>query len=224
MSEVAEGKLGVVRVGVIPTVAAYFLPAVLKEFKSRYPTVKVLLREEGRTPLLDPLLDSHEIDLSIALEQPTSKGLKSSRLMVEEFCIAVSTQNPLSALTRAPITKFRSEPFILYKTAGHNNRELALQCCRNAGFEPQVAFESEQAQTILNLVASNLGVTLLPHMVLQQRRGQNLAMVRIEPPTPKRTIVAAWKAGRYLSMSARQFLQCCDVIARTLRPADAKPR
>jgi DNA-binding transcriptional LysR family regulator len=222
MAEVHGGTLGLVRIGTIPTVAAHFLPAVLRDFKARFPKVAVLLREESRTPQLVALLENHEIDLSIGLEQRPSTGLKFTKLLVEELCLAVSTQHPLSALTSVPISRLRREQFILYKTPGHNNREVILQCCRNAGFEPEVAFESEQAETIQNLVASNLGITLLPHMVLQHRKGQNIAMVRIEPPTPRRTVVAAWRAGRYLSVNARQFLLCCESIARSLRPRDAK--
>ena len=217
MAEVHGGTLGLVRVGVIPTVAAHFLPLVLKEFKARFPKVSVHLREEGRTPLLSALLESNEIDLSIGLEQRRGTGLKSTRLLVEELCLAVSTRHPLSNLTSVPMTRLRREQFILYKTPGHNNRELTLQYCRNAGFEPEVAFESEQAQTIQNLVASNLGITLLPHMVLQHRDGRSIAMVRIEPPTPRRVIVAAWRAGRYLSVSVRHFLQCCESTARSVQ-------
>src|SRR5581483_2653193 len=129
-----------------------------------------------------------------------------------------------SSCASVPLTRLRREQFILYKTPGHHMRELTLQCCRNAGYDPEVAFESEQAQTILNLVASNLGVTLLPQMVLQHRQGQNIAMIRIEPPTPRRTIVAAWRAGRYLSVNARQFLQCCETTARSFRPRDVKAK
>jgi LysR family hydrogen peroxide-inducible transcriptional activator len=224
MAEVHGGTLGLVRVGIIPTVAAHFLPRVLKEFKQRFPQVTVLLREESRTPLLIALLESHEIDLSVGLEQPTANGIKSTKLLVEELCVAVSSQHPLSSLTSVPMTRLRREQFILYRTPGHNMRELTLQYCRNAGFEPTVAFESEQAQTIQNLVASNLGITLLPHMMLEHRDKQNIAMIRIEPPTPRRTIVAAWRAGRYLSVNARQFLQCCESTARSLRPAVAKTK
>jgi DNA-binding transcriptional LysR family regulator len=224
MAEVHGGTLGLVRIGTIPTVAAHFLPAVLKDFKARFPNVTVLLREEGRTPPLVALLENHEIDLSLALEQRPSTGLRFTRLLIEEFCLAVSHQHPLSSLSSVPISRLRREQFILYKTPGHNNREIVLQCCRNAGFEPEVAFESEQAETIQNLVASNLGITLLPHMVLQHRKGQNIAMVRIEPPTPRRTVVAAWRTGRYLSVNARQFLLCCESIARSLRPRETKVR
>jgi len=224
MAEVHGGTLGLVRIGTIPTVAAHFLPAVLRDFKAQFPNVTVLLREESRTPLLVALLENHEIDVSIGLEPRPPAGLKFTKLLAEEFCLAVSTQHPLSSLSSVSMSRLRREPFILYKTPGHHNREIILHGCRNAGFEPDVAFESEQAETIQNLVASNLGVTLLPHMVFHHRKGQNIAMVRIEPPTPRRTVVAAWRAGRYLSVNARQFLHSCESVARSLRSRDARSK
>jgi LysR family hydrogen peroxide-inducible transcriptional activator len=213
MAEVHGGTIGVVRIGVIPTIAAHFLPAVFKEFKSRFPKVTVLLREESTTPMLTALLLSGEIDLSIALRPLRSSGLKPHTLFTEEFCLAVSAQHSLSAQASVPISRLKREKFILYKTPGHNTRELTLQYCRNAGFEPEVAFESEQAETIQYLVASNLGITLLPEMVLRHRAGQNIAMVRIQAPTPRRTVVATWRPGRYLSTNARQFLQSAESVA-----------
>jgi LysR family transcriptional regulator, hydrogen peroxide-inducible genes activator len=213
MAEVHGGTLGVVRIGVIPTIAAHFLPAVFKEFKSRFPQVTVLLREESTTPLLTSLLQSGEVDLCIALRPLTSTGLKPRTLFTEEFCLAVSLQHPLSTQSIVPIARLKKEKFILYKTPGHNTRETTLQYCRSAGFEPEVAFESEQAETIQSLVASNLGLSLLPEMVLRQPGGQSLAMVRIQAPTPRRTVVATWRPGRYLSNNARQFLQCAESVA-----------
>jgi DNA-binding transcriptional LysR family regulator len=219
MAEVHGGTLGVVRVGVIPTIAAHFLPAVLKEFKSHFSNVTVLLREESTTPRLTELLQSGEIDLSIALRPLRSSGLKPRTLFTEEFCLAVSSQHPLSEQASVPIARLKRETFILYKTPGHNTRELTLQYCRNAGFEPEVAFESEQAETIQYLVASSLGITLLPEMVLRHRTGQNIAMVRIQSPTPRRTVVATWRPGRYLSTNTRQFLQCAESVASAWQPS-----
>jgi DNA-binding transcriptional LysR family regulator len=214
MEEVKGGELGLVRVGVIPTVAAHFLPAIIAEFTARYPKVTVLLREEGRTPLLIELIDNNEIDISLGLETVKPKGLRSIKLLTEEICLAVSSQNPLSSSSSVSLSRLKREKFIIYKTQGHNMRETTLTYCRNAGFEPEIAFESEQAATIENLVTANLGVTLLPHMVLRDREGLNLRMIRIEPPTPRRTIVATWRTGRYMSVNVRQFLQCAEIAAR----------
>jgi LysR family transcriptional regulator, hydrogen peroxide-inducible genes activator len=213
MAEVHGGSLGVVRIGVIPTIAAHFLPDVFQDFRASFPRVTVLLREESTTPMLTSLLNSGEVDLTIALRPERSAGLKPRTLFTEEFCLAVSRQHPLAGAASVPIARLKKEKMILYKTPGHNTRETTLQYCRSAGFEPDVAFESEQAETIQYLVASNLGVTLLPEMVLRHRTGQNIAMVRIQAPTPRRTIVATWRPGRYLSNNGRQFLQCAEKVA-----------
>jgi DNA-binding transcriptional LysR family regulator len=219
MAEVKGGDLGLIRVGVIPTVAAHFLPSVIAEFKARFPKVTVLLREEGRTPQLVTLLNNNEIDISLGLELVKPNGLRSLKLLTEEICIGVSAQHPFASHASLPLNKFRKEKFILYKTTAHNMREITLKSCRNAGFEPEVAFESEQAETIQNMVASNLGVTMLPHMVLRDNQGERIRMIRIEAPTPRRTIVATWRAGRYLSLNSRQFLQCAEIAARRVTPA-----
>jgi DNA-binding transcriptional LysR family regulator len=214
MQEVKGGALGVIRIGVIPTVAAHFLPSVIAEFKARFPKVTILLREESRTPQLVTLLNNSEIDICLGLELVNPKGLRSMKLLTEEICIVVSPQHMLAAYSTLPLGRLRKEKFILYKTATHNMREITLKYCRSAGFEPEVAFESEQAETIQNLVASNLGVTLLPYMLLRDAEGPRIKMIHIEPPTPRRTIVATWRAGRYLSVSSRQFLQCAEIAAR----------
>jgi DNA-binding transcriptional LysR family regulator len=213
MTEVHGGSAGVVRIGVIPTIAAHFLPAVFKEYKAHFPQVTVLLREESTTPLLTGLLQSGEIDLSIALRPLRSAGLRPHTLFTEEFCLAVSAEHSLHTQKAVPLAKLRREKFILYKNPGHNTRETTIQYCRNAGFEPEVAFESEQAETIQYLVASNLGVTLLPEMVLRHHTGWRIAMVRIQAPTPRRTVVATWRPGRYLSSNTRQFLRCAETVA-----------
>ena len=224
MTEVHGGSIGVVRIGVIPTIAAHFLPAVFKEFESRFPQVTVLLREESTTPLLTALLHGGEADLSIALRPLPSDDLKPRILFTEEFCVAVSLQHPLSGQASVPLSRLKREKFILYKTPGHNTRETTLRYCRNAGFEPQVAFESEQAETIQHLVASNLGITLLPEMVLREPAGKSIAMVRIQSPTPRRTIVATWRPGRYLSNNAQQFLECAESVAKEWQAQSKPPR
>jgi len=104
---VRGGSLGVVRVGVIPTIAAHFLPSVLQEFRSQFPKVTVLLREESTTPLLTALLHSGEIDLSIALRPLRSAGLKYETLFTEEFCLAVSLDHPLSKYRSVPLLPAR---------------------------------------------------------------------------------------------------------------------
>src|SRR5215472_13990160 len=116
MEEMKGGALGLIRIGVIPTIAAHFLPAVISEFKARFPKVTVLLREESRTPLLVALLNDNEIDISLGLALK-SKDLRSMKLLTEEICIGVSSQHPFADCSSLPLERLKNEKFILYKTA-----------------------------------------------------------------------------------------------------------
>jgi DNA-binding transcriptional LysR family regulator len=208
------GKLGLLRIGVLPTVAAHFFPVVIGVFKERCPGVTVILREESRTDQLVPLVQNGEIDLSISRRPVRSAELKSRNVLTEELCLAVSRKHPLARnITVSPL-ELKSERFILYKSPLHSTRELTLRFCRNAGFEPKVEFESEQAQTIQNLVAANLGITILPEMVLRNHNSSELVMVRIQPPAPNRTLVVSWKSGRYLSANTRTFISVVEKAGR----------
>jgi DNA-binding transcriptional LysR family regulator len=205
--EAKSGKLGLLRIGVLPTIAAHFLPLVIRAFKRRFRNVTVVLREESRTEQLVPLVQTGEIDFMIARTPPASASVKSRPVLTEELCLAVSRKHPFARMASIGPELLMSERFILYKSPLHSTRELTLEFCRKAGFEPKVEFESEQAQTIQNLVAANLGVTVLPEMVLRDRNGPDLVMVRFRPPAPTRTLAVSWKWGRYLSKAARQFIE-----------------
>jgi DNA-binding transcriptional LysR family regulator len=214
MLEAKGGSVGVVRIGVLPTVAAHFLPAVLRVFKEQFPDVIVSLREESRTAIMLPLIRNSEIDIAIGLRAGPSDGLRSHDLLTENLSLAVSRRHPLARKSAVALRELEGERFILYKSELHSTRQLTLEFCRNAGFEPKVEFESEQAETIQNLVAANLGVTILPDMVFEHRVAADLIRVRIFPPTPGRTIAATLKTGRYLATTGRRFLECAQKVGR----------
>ncbi|HWE53031.1 MAG TPA: LysR family transcriptional regulator [Bryobacteraceae bacterium] len=212
MLEVKGGNLGVVRIGVLPTVAAYFLPDVLAAFKAAFPEVIIILREESRTALLLPLIRDNEIDLAFALDAEPSSDVRCHKLLTEDLSVAVGRKHPLARKTAVAISELEHEKFILYKSPVHSTRKLVMEYCHNAGFDPLVEFESEQSETIQNLVAANLGITILPDMIMERRLGTDLRKVRILPPAPSRTIVASWRTGRYLATTTRRFLQCAEKV------------
>lgn len=217
--EVKNGDLGIVRIGVLPSIAAHFLPPVIQAFKARLPGLSVTLREEPRTPLLVPLLRNNEIEVIVGLRPARSDKLKSHALFTEDFCLAVSRDHPLAQRPSVPLAALQNEKFIFYKNPRHGTRELTLQYCRAAGFEPHIEFESEQAETIQNLVAVNLGIALLPQMILRDRK--DLAQVSISGPAPSRTIAASWKPGRYLSIAVREFLRSLEDVSRNWQDSSA---
>ncbi|MFN7938504.1 MAG: LysR family transcriptional regulator [Bryobacteraceae bacterium] len=208
MTAVRSGKRGLIRIGVLPTVAAHFLPHILQRFRATHPETVVLLREEGQTPHLHPLLESNEIELALCRGPFRIESLKAIPLLTEEYCLGVSRNHWLYGKEKVSVSELQGERFVVYKSPGHANRLVLFEMCNKVGFEPTIAFESEQAETMQYLVAANLGITVLPEMVLRHGADKGVWMIRLQAPTLRRTIVATWKAGRYLSPFARAFVAC----------------
>ncbi len=215
MKAVRSGKRGLIRIGVLPTVAAHFLPRILQRFRASHPETAVLLREEGQTPHLYPLLESNEIEMALCRGPFRIESLKATPLLTEEYCLGVSRDHWLGGRERVAVSELQGERFVVYKSPGHANRLVLFEMCNKVGFEPNIAFESEQAETIQYLVAANLGITVLPEMVLRHGADKGLSMVRLQGPTLRRTIVATWKSGRYLSPFARAFVACAQQAGKS---------
>ncbi|BCJ86789.1 LysR family transcriptional regulator [Effusibacillus dendaii] len=110
-------------------------------------------------------------------------------------------------LPEAALSDLKKEPFILLKR-GQGFRQIALDLCRESGFEPHVAFESSNIQTVQSLVASGMGVSFVPEMVARAGWGSDHPVyLRLANLNPTRTLVVAYREGRYLSKAALAFVE-----------------
>ena len=210
--EIGTGRKGRVRVGILPTMAAHFLPSILERFYAQGSGVEVDIQEERFVSELRSLLLENQLDICVSLAFTGSGAstvrLKSIPLLTERYALGLSVRHKLAGKPRVALASLKKEHFVVYKTPGHSIRETTLGLCRAAGFEPDVICMSEHAETIQSLVAANLGVTILPEMVLRGARERGVAMVSIEEQHSSRTIYATWRVGHYLSPAARRFLAC----------------
>jgi len=167
--EMASVESGEVVLGAIPTIAPYLLPAMLSSFARQHPSVSVSVVEEITPTLLDRL---HEgtIDLALLALPATGDELIVSEL-IEESLFAVLPENHRLARRRSiRLDDLREQPFLLLKE-GHCFRENALDACRQSGINPKVVFESGQFATILAMVSSGMGVSVVPQMAVSDTPG-----------------------------------------------------
>jgi LysR family hydrogen peroxide-inducible transcriptional activator len=166
MSGMERGKLVV---GSIPTIAPYFLPACLTSFSRQFPEIHVNVVEEVTSELLERL-HTGTIDLAI-LAIPVAEGAyECNELFRERMHLVVPETHPLALKAKAELRQVEQEPFLLLKE-GHCFRENALSVCARARLQPNVIFESGQFSTLLAMVASGLGVSLVPAMAVEPRPG-----------------------------------------------------
>lgn len=204
MHEFSGLKRGRVLLGTIPTVGAFSLPPLLAEFHRRFPGVELAIQEEGSDVLLQLLLDE-AIDVAIitAGEAHPTGSLERHCLVVDEMVLLLPDGHRLAGRAAISLGELQDEQFVLFK-AGYGLRRVVLDACAAAGFQPRVAFETSQRETIYGMVQEGLGVTLLPRSGIH--RGEyTWQLVPLDPPNVTRELSLAWKAKRRHSEAARVF-------------------
>jgi LysR family hydrogen peroxide-inducible transcriptional activator len=206
-SDVVERRTSIsapIAVGVIPTIAPYFLPRVLAGFSRACPQARMTVVEEI-TPLLLDRLREGTVDVAIvALPLPVrTHEFKSHPLMAEKLFAVLPQQHPLAKRRAVSLRDLRDEPFLLLRE-GHCFRDTAVAACRRARVRPQITFESGQFSSILGMVGAGLGVSMVPAMAVEKRRG--CAFVPLLDEHAARTIGAVTLNGRSLNRTTEAFL------------------
>jgi LysR family transcriptional regulator, hydrogen peroxide-inducible genes activator len=203
--DVVESKdsiSGHVIVGVIPTVAPYFLPPVLAVFSQRFAESTVTVVEEI-TPVLLERLRAGTIDVAILALPVRGHEFEALPLLTEPLFAALPRKHRLARRATVALRDLRREPFLLLRD-GHCFRENTVAACDRARVSPQVVFESGQFSSLLGLVGAGVGVSLVPAMAVDRRSA--VRFVRLSDPAATRTIGALTLRGRSLSRAHHAFL------------------
>jgi LysR family transcriptional regulator, hydrogen peroxide-inducible genes activator len=206
-SEVVEHKstvAGSVSVGVIPTIAPYFLPPVLASFSRKYPQLRVTVMEEI-TPLLLERLRAGTLDLAIVALPLQVRGheFESFPLKDEKLYAVLPRQHALRKRRSISLGDLEDDSFLLLRD-GHCFRETAVAACKRARLNPRIVFESGQFSSILSMVSAGLGVSIVPAMAVEKRPGCYFIPLGDERAT--RTVGAVTLHGRSLTRASEAFL------------------
>ena len=213
MAEMAGGARGRCRLASLPTIAAYLLPRALATFQRHYPGVEVQLMEAVQLQLLE-WVQQGTVDFSIVALPVHDPHLQSAPLH-DDFVLVVPKDHDFAARRIVKLAELVTERFVLYPR-GAGGREQFMEACRHVGFEPQVAFESEDRETILGLVAAGVGVTLLPRIIAHHTRVDGPIMVDIVEPRLRREVGVVWRRNRYLPQSARNLIALLEDVVHNL--------
>ncbi|MEU3920115.1 hydrogen peroxide-inducible genes activator [Streptomyces sp. NPDC002659] len=188
---------GVLRLGVIPTVAPYLLPNVLRLVHDRYPDLDLQVHEEQTSSLLEGL-GAGRLDLLLLAVPLGVPGVTELPLFDEDFVLVTPEDHWLGGRQDIPREALR-ELHLLLLDEGHCLRDQALDICREAGRTEGAPVTTTAAglSTLVQLVAGGLGVTLLPRTAVdvETGRGGRLQTGYFAEPAPARRIALAMRAG-----------------------------
>ena len=189
---------GPLRVGVIYTIGPYLLPYLVPQMISQTPEMPLILQENFTVKLLESLRQG-EIDVAILADPFSDAGLVTQAVYDEPFIVAVPRKHPWSRRKRIPSPELKAETMLLLGT-GHCFRDHVLEVCPELARYSQATggiqktFEGSSLETIRHMVASGIGITVLPlSAVPSERRDGLLSYIPFESPAPVRRVSLAWR-------------------------------
>jgi LysR family hydrogen peroxide-inducible transcriptional activator len=193
--------------GVIPTLGPYLLPWLVPALKCDYPELRLALREDLTTPLLERL-GSHRLDAALLALPVHDDRLETMPLFDEPFWFAEPKGRKHAAGNIMTEDDLRGQHLLLL-TEGHCLRDQALAICRTADADADGDFRATSLETILQMVATGMGSTLLPAMACSEARARAVTMRRLEPGIGRR-IGLVWRRST-------SRLRDIHLLAKTLR-------
>jgi len=193
----SEGPLaGRLRLGVIPTVAPYLLPDIIKALSQRFPALDVEVRETVTQSLIDGLVDA-KLDVAIVALPISEPTLQEFALFNEDF---VLVRPPEDAGEPVPSPASLHTMRLLLLEEGHCLRDQAIAFCDIKDAQPRNMMEGSSLSTLVQMVGAGMGVTLIPEMALAlETRSADVATARFDTATPQRTIGMIWRKSNPLS-------------------------
>jgi LysR family hydrogen peroxide-inducible transcriptional activator len=218
-TEAKDPFTGTLRVGVIPTVAPYLLPFVTPAVAERWPRLRLALVEE-RTDELLAGLRTGTLDAGLLALVDGMDDLERATVALDPFVAAVPRTHALTKKKTVSLDDLGNEQVLLLED-GHCLRTQVLSLCQRAG-ATETDLRATSLATLVQMVSSGAGVTLLPSIAVdvENRRGQ-LAVRPLTQPGHSRTICLAWRKAAPLGSALRDLAKTMSVASR---PATKIPR
>ncbi len=189
---------GPLRVGVIHTIGPYLLPALIPQVIADSAQMPLILQENLTNKLLE-LLRQGEIDVAILADPFNDTGLATQPVYDEPFMVALPRHHKWASMQAIDSATIKEETMLLLGT-GHCFRDHVLEVCpelsrySQASAGIQKTFEGSSLETIRHMVASGIGITVLPMMAIKPEEGDGLLKyVPFTPPAPTRRVMLAWR-------------------------------
>ena len=202
---------GRLRVGMIPTIAPYLLPAVIGQLTGMHPELEVHVREALTSKLIQELAEGR-LDTAIVAVPVSEPSLAEVALFSENFLLVRPGEDEGAPV---PSSEMLREMRLLLLEEGHCFRDQALSFCNMQSSPPREVLDASSLSTLVQMVSAGMGVTLIPEMaVTVETRSASVSVARFKDPQPSRTIGMIW---RKTSPLAGQLLQLSNCLSGNIR-------
>jgi len=216
-------RSGRLRVASFPSAGATLMPLAVARFRQAHPDVAITLAE-GEPEHIGPRVRTGEFDLALLFEFPgvrerPAAGLRSVALLQDPMHAALPAEHSLVGKPALALADLGGQQWVQTSASSPCARHV-VRSCLAAGFEPYVAFESDDYDTVQGLVAAGVGVALIPRLALT-RIHPGIVVRALAPQSPERKVTIATMSGPGVAPAARSMIAVLRDVAR--RYLDSSP-
>lgn len=208
IGEIRNMERGRVKMGMMPTVGSFLLPNVIALFKKQYPGIDIEMKEYS-AKLLEVHVEQGSIDVGLTVLPADTEKFDAVPLQAEDLVAIVHQEHWISERESISLAELREEAFILF-TEEYAIHDVVKQACLRAGFEPQVAYMSSLWDFVGELVATQLGISLVPRSIVRRLNNSELRTINISSPKIDWQYALIFRKDHYLSHAARAFISFAE--------------
>jgi LysR family hydrogen peroxide-inducible transcriptional activator len=211
-----DPEAGTVRLGLFPTLGPYLLPHVVPRIRERFPRLELLLVEEKTEVILRQLREGR-LDAGVLALPLHDDQLHIEFLFEEPFLLAVPDSHPYARRASIALKDLANESLLLLED-GHCLRDQALDVCELTGAGEKAGFRATSLETLRQMVAANVGITLLPVLAVKPPvpRSDNMQLLRFRDSNPNRQIAMVWRKSSAMGEFLIRLAQACRDLPRDL--------
>jgi LysR family transcriptional activator of glutamate synthase operon len=216
-----SAERGEIRLAFLHTLGEWMVPALIRDFRARFPDVSFLLSQAGAGRIADAVR-AGRADLGIVGPRPEGE-LGWCELVREPIQLMVPVGHRLAGRRRVALRELASEPLVVLK-ASYGLRSLVDELIRVASIDPPIAFEGEDIGTLVGLVSAGLGVTLAPATLQASVRDDGVRVVAIRDAGAQRALGIIWDPSRTLPPAVAAYLDYVRSAGRAMAREAAASR
>ncbi|MBD3885272.1 LysR family transcriptional regulator [Phormidium tenue FACHB-886] len=210
--QASRGELGQLAIGFVSSAAYSVLPPILQTFRATLPQVRLELHELTTDQQLQWMQDGR-IDLGFVRPPVEDEQFRLMTIFQEPLVVALPIAHPLVNQPQVSLAALASEAFILFpRPLAPGLYDQIISLCQQAKFSPNVVQEAIQMQTIVSLVAAEIGIAIVP-VSLQNLQRTGVVYKSLLESTPQAAIALAWRT-QDTSATAQRFLEVVQQVAQ----------
>lgn len=206
---------GIFTLGLSPLFGACFFGDLIPSFSAAYPNIKINMIEDGANRINQRIEDG-TVDLAVTLKTEQISIFESCHFSTQKNVALLHKSHPLANAASISVRELQNDPFAIFNQDFILHQQI-MSSCRCAGFCPKIALLSSQWDFMVELVARNRAVSILPKPVLDKHPTPNIRCIPLSDGMKYWDIALAWNKQKYMPKACKLFL---DYVKENLPPDD----